>query len=209
AVGIVQAAFGADWPGDVAAMFARVNAEAVTLLRQRLASDSARVVQTSSMGRLFDAVAFLLGLCDRNHTEAAAPIAVQALADSIGPTDPLAWDIAKTDVGLLLDTRPTIRAIIDGVVAGEPRATLARGFHEALGAMLTDAARRVCGEAGVGQVVLSGGCFLNGLLRDILRVGLDRAGLSRYTHNDLSPGDACVSLGQAVIAAQTLRAGAH
>jgi hypothetical protein len=63
------------------------------------------------------------------------------------------------------------------------------------------------GRATPEAVVLSGGCFLNRLLTGLVRDRLVAAGLSVYTHRRLSPGDACVSLGQAAIAAQRLRGG--
>ncbi len=207
AAGLVYIAFGNDWPAHVAAAFEHVDPQAVDLLRRRLDHPQARLVRTSSTGRLFDAMAFLLGLCDRNHTEAAAPIALQTAAQSVDAADALAWDVREQDGRLILETQPLVRALLSRLATGEDPAALARGFHEALAAMLAQAAIRSCREADTRDVVLSGGCFLNPLLTAHLADRLAEADLNVYTHDRLSPGDACVSLGQAVIAAQKLRKG--
>lgn len=207
AAGLVQATFGTDWPEHLAAAFARVEPQTLQLLRQQLASPTARIVRTTSTGRLFDAVAFLLGLCDRNTTEAAAPIALQTAAQSTDDTLELDSDILLEDDRLILDTRPLIASLIDRIADGDDPAALARGFHHALAAMLAEGAIRTCRANDTADVVLSGGCFLNPLLMATLSDRLVEADLNVYTHQRLSPGDACVSLGQAVVAAQTLSKG--
>jgi hydrogenase maturation protein HypF len=209
AAGLVHAVFGPHWPEAALDRFARIDAQGLAVLRKQLASPTARIVRTTSTGRLFDAVAFLLGLCDRNTTEAAAPIALQTAAQSTEDTLELDSDILLEDDNLILDTRPLVRSLLNSIAAGNDPAALARGFHRALAALLAEGAIRTCRRADTQDVVLSGGCFLNPLLTAALSDRLAAAGLNVYTHGSLSPGDACVSLGQAMIAAQTLSKGTH
>lgn len=199
ALGLCVRAFDEPWPGEVQRFFAALDAEAVALSAQRLRAG--RGIETSSLGRLFDSVAFLLGLCEANETEAAAPMAVQAAAERFGPAEAFnaPWD--RTANPARLDWRPMVRELIARRHDGADIDRLAAAFHETIaqalaGELACQAELRQCD-----QVVLSGGCFLNRVLAGRLAELLGSAGLRVYTHKVLSPGDACVALGQAVLAA--------
>jgi len=183
---------------------------------------------TSSLGRLFDAVAFLLGLCNRNGHEAQAAMALEAAAAGLPSRArlplrdrsevkgqeavlegcsraialPWAIDQDASDDVLRLDVRPMIRAIVDGRHDGRAAAELAAGFHLGIAAMLAEAAERAATAAGLDAVALSGGCFLNRTLLEAVRAELRSRGLHVLMHHLVPPGDGGLSLGQAVIAAR-------
>jgi hydrogenase maturation protein HypF len=104
---------------------------------------------------------------------------------------------AKPGDPWVLDTRPMVRALTAG---GDP-ALLARGFHEAVAALLADGAAQVASDAGLSRVALSGGCFANGLLLRLTAQGLRARGLEVFLHRQVPCGDGGLALGQAVVAA--------
>ena len=199
AVGLLHETFGPDWPGEADALFARVDADALTAVRSQLASPTARVVRTTSLGRLFDGVAFLLGLCDRNDTEAAAPIAVQAAADRARDAGQAAF-LQVPRRGECLDWRPMIRHLVAG--AAQPDAA-ALGFHRAVAQAFAESAAAAAvseDDADDLPVVLSGGCFVNEIFRSMVVAALTAMDLTVLQHKQLSCGDAGVPLGQALVA---------
>jgi hydrogenase maturation protein HypF len=154
---------------------------------------------TSSLGRLFDAVAFLAGVCGSNTYEGQAAIELQAAAgEGGGAAYPFAMD-DETDP-IPIDWRPMIKGIVDDVRGGVGVATIAARFHETVAHMFAAAAVGAARRTGVRRVVLSGGCFHNGILRTSLTGRLEEGGLTVAQHRSLSPGDAGLSLGQALIA---------
>lgn len=194
--------WGEDWPECAEACFASVDRQALAGLRGLLGGTLAGQLRTSSTGRLFDAAAFLLGLCDRNDTEAAAPIALQQAAEAWGgQVEPLAYAVVEAGGLMELDWRPTVREMLQGRAAGRVAEELARAFHETLAGLFATGAERAAGQGGTDRVVLTGGCMVNGLLAGRLRDRLERAGLKVYAHEKLSAGDASVAVGQAVVAA--------
>ena len=202
AAGLLTETYGAKWPPAAEAAFGRVDIEAIRLVRARLANPSASVVRTSSLGRLFDAVAFLLGVCDRNRCEAEAPMALEALASECAATDPLDWAIESDEDGAMrLDFRPLVRSLVEGIPSGRPSLELARAFHDTIAVALAEVVRRVADASGVRRVALTGGCFANRLLISGLSSILLREGFQVVMHRRLPPGDGGIALGQAVIAA--------
>ena len=206
AVGLLTETFGKDWPDAARAVTGRIDPHTLSLTRSRLAWPNARITRTSSLGRLFDGVAFLLGICDRNDTEAQAPIALEALAGAAPDTATCNWTLNDLPDGAVeMDFRPMIREIIDG---GRSREQFARAFHETVAAMLGACAGRLAERTGHKRVVLSGGCFANRLLLGQL-VNLLRAdGRDVYVHHRVSTGDAGIALGQAATAAARINKGA-
>ena len=190
------------------------DAEALELAQRRLAS----APQSSSLGRLFDATAFLLGFCAHNRFEGEAAIRLEAAATRVsgrdfpppsphgealahGSTTPLELPLIEREGKVLLDHRPLIRGVVQGLDAGDDPAHLAWAFHEAIARGLAQAAVRIAVAAGVHDVVLSGGCMLNRLLDARLGTLLTAAGLDVHRHRELPPGDGGLALGQAVVAA--------
>lgn len=163
---------------------------------------------TSSLGRLFDAVAGITGVCIENACEGQAAATLERIAKSPGPSaysyefyPPRHGQDGQFDVPGILDWRPMFRQIVSdarrGVAAGE----ISARFHETLIEMFTEAATWAAVATGVPRAVLSGGCFLNQVLRRGLAARLPDRGLQVGTHQRVPTGDAGLSLGQAIVAA--------
>jgi hydrogenase maturation protein HypF len=158
---------------------------------------------TTSMGRLFDAVASMLGLCQDASFEGQAAMALEQEGtgasvygeNGIYPI-PL---ISQEEVTRrwIADWRPMIELIADDLSRGIERSRIAHRFHRSLAELIGQVAERV----GVRQVVLTGGCFQNVLLADLARARLESAGFVVLTHREVPPNDGGLALGQAVIAA--------
>ena len=160
----------------------------LTVLDGMLA-EGLNVVRTSSAGRLFDAVASLLGVCQVMTHEGQAAMRLEALAgDAPAPAYPFGW------IGDALDWAPLVQELLAG---GEPPAVAAARFHATLVEMMVAAAKR----EGLADVCLSGGCFQNRrLLAGVIR-RLEAEGFRVWRHRDLPPNDAGICLGQIAVAA--------
>ncbi len=162
-----------------------------------------RCVPTSSMGRLFDAVASLLDLRHSVSFEAQAALELEALAAAHrGPAPTYRFG---TDGGRV-DAAPVVAAIADDSRAGRSPGSIALGFHRAVATMITTEARRLAEVTGIGRVALSGGVFQNVLLVGLARDRLTTAGLEVLTHRVVPPNDGGLSLGQAVVVASRVAA---
>jgi hydrogenase maturation protein HypF len=160
---------------------------------------------TSSCGRLFDAVAALIGVRDVVSYEGQAAIELEQLADpaetgsypvAIGAGPPLR--VAGSDL---------IRAVVDDLSAGTPPPVIAARFHNGLAAAAVAVAVQVAGAAGLDTVALSGGAFQNVLLLTGVTDGLEAAGLRILTHHQVPPNDGGISLGQTAVAGARALAG--
>jgi hydrogenase maturation protein HypF len=155
--------------------------------------------RSSSMGRLFDAAAGLLGICDKMSFEAQAAIELEQLAHGFGSLAPLANGYRIAEAGQL-DFFPLLAALADCNDAAYGAAL----FHATLAAGLTEWAGRASAEHGVDRVALGGGCFLNKILSQSLEPSLSALGLRVLTARQLPPGDSAISLGQAWVAMHQL-----
>jgi hydrogenase maturation protein HypF len=177
--------------------------------QEQLVAMLARQIQspvTTSMGRLFDAVASMLGLCQVASFEGQAAMALEqeGMRASV-PGEDEAYPIplvsrAEAPRRWIADWRPMIELIADDLSRGIERSRIAHRFHRSLADLIGQAAERV----GVRQVVLTGGCFQNVLLADLARARLESAGFVTLTHREIPPNDGGLALGQAVIAATQL-----
>jgi len=159
--------------------------------------------RTSSMGRVFDAAAGLLGICPQMEFEAQAAIALEQEAtahiEAHGWPAPLdnGWHI---DANGELDLLPLL-----GALAGEPDTAFGAAlFHATLVAALLHWAARAAEATGIGRVACGGGCFFNKLLRAGLAEKMPPAGLELLMPRRLLPGDTAISLGQAWVAIHQL-----
>jgi hydrogenase maturation protein HypF len=156
----------------------------------------------SSVGRLFDAVAALLGLVQRCTFEGQAAMAVERLAATVAPDG--AYPLPLVDDGVVMgDTRALVEAVLADLRVGMTPARIARRFHEALIAFGVALAER----ARVPRVVLSGGCLQNELLADGLEERLERAGFEVHVPLAVPANDGGISVGQAWLAAQHAEGG--
>ncbi|HZZ82299.1 MAG TPA: carbamoyltransferase HypF [Gemmataceae bacterium] len=163
---------------------------------------------TSSVGRLFDAVAaFALGR-NRVSFEGQAAMQLEWLADDQAGAETYPWEIDTSSATRIIDTRPLIRAVAVDVADGVAAAEIARRFHATLAAIIVDVCARLRSETGINAVVLSGGVFMNGLLTRLAMERLGAAGFAVHRHRQVPPNDGGLCLGQLAIAAQMLRSSA-
>ncbi|PZS15752.1 MAG: carbamoyltransferase HypF [Pseudonocardiales bacterium] len=202
-------AAGVPWDRGLAPVDACPPAELVAVSAQL---DSAvGSVRCTSMGRLFDAVASLLDVRHRVGYEAQAAIELEMLAEK-GRLDPAAaappWRFGVGPDGVL-DYRPVVRALVDGMRCGVPRESLAYGFHVAVAEAVADSVRQIAAASGVRLVGLTGGVFQNVLLLRACRQRLADDGFEVLVHRLVPPNDGGLALGQAVVAALTTRRGTN
>ncbi len=157
-------------------------------------------VPTTSVGRLFDAVASLLGVRHRISYEAQAAIELEVLAER-GAVDPAAlpWAFGFDAAGVI-DPAPVLQGIVDAVTDGGDLASTALAFHHAVAAAVLAVSRQVAAAHGAMPVALTGGVFQNALLTRLTRAALETEGFEVMTHRLVPPNDGGLSLGQAVIA---------
>ena len=156
---------------------------------------------TSSLGRVFDAVAFLLGLCAINRHEAEAAMALEAAAASEPPVvPPLPYELVEADGVLRVHVAPAIRAILDALDRAAAVPQLAAQFHETVARALTDAALQVARRRGIATIALSGGCFANRRLLARTVDLLEAKGVNVLYNRNVPAGDGGLSLGQAWVA---------
>jgi hydrogenase maturation protein HypF len=187
-----------DWTPDLPPVTAATPAE-LQLTRSQLDSNVG-CVPCSSMGRLFDAVASLLGVRHRIDYEGQAAIELEALADSIGDTAEPKLRLAVRPDGVI-DPADMLRTMVSALRAGVQPAVLAAAFHQAVAVAVTEAVEMVAGP--VRLVGLTGGVFQNVLLLRGCRQRLQRAGFKVLTHRTVPPNDGGLALGQAAISVLT------
>ncbi len=156
---------------------------------------------TSSLGRVFDAAAFVLGLAARNRHEAEGALAVEGAASGVEGAAALACEFRAADGGLRFSVAPALAELARRRLAGAPVATLAAALHETVAAALYGAVGAAVGATGVRTVALSGGCFANRRLLGRLVMMLRAAGLRVLYNRAVPAGDGGVALGQAYVAA--------
>ncbi len=176
--------------------------ERLRIVDQMLAK-KINTIPTSSAGRLFDAVASLIGLRQTVSFEGQAAMMLEAIAT--GDTSSDTYDFSIIDNNPRnIDLRPMIHQILAGVDAGEPQSRLAARFHATLVAVIAEVCRRMRDDLQLHRVCLSGGCFQNALLLEGSVNALHRDGFEVFTHREVPANDGGISLGQAAIACEFL-----
>ena len=155
---------------------------------------------TSSIGRLFDGVSALLGICGRSSYEGQAAVLLEAAAKS-GIEEALPYAIIEGRDWLLFDERPMIAAICCLLAEGAGRDELAARFMNTLIDLAVDLADRIREKEPFKQIVLSGGSFQNLYILTRLQKKLESAGFRVHRHRRVSPNDEGIPLGQLAIGA--------
>ena len=170
-------------------------------LVQRMIKTGFNSPLTSSAGRLFDAVAAILGLCDVTSYEAQAAIRLESIADP-RVTDRYPFAVQTGNRPWMLDFGPTIRAILDqrrqGVAVGE----ISAKFHNTMAASVLHTCRFLRGQHDLNVVALSGGVFQNELLLRRTVEALQSRHFRVFTNTAVPLNDGGLALGQAVVAAE-------
>lgn len=166
--------------------------------------------RTSSMGRLFDAAAAILGICDKATYEGEPAIELEAAAwralssESACLTGNIAGfsvtESSRPDAHHVLNSRSLIEALLEGIRAGAAAYRLALDFHIAIARSSARIAREICARESIDTVALSGGVFMNRLLLQLLTHELKDAGLAVLVPHSVPVNDGCIAYGQAAIA---------
>lgn len=179
--------------------------DALSLVERRLLTLALEAgvytVRTSSAGRLFDAVASLLGICQRSEYEGHAASMLEfaaRLACADAPPYPLEIVSAGRNEPLVVDWRPAIHALLAARDNGESPAQSAARFH----ATLVEAMVRVAQKVNVPTVALSGGCFQNPTLLASAVRALEGRGFRTIRHRQIPPNDGGIAAGQLIAAQQ-------
>jgi hydrogenase maturation protein HypF len=162
-----------------------------------LVEKGVRTFSTSSVGRLFDTVAALLGFTREISFEGQAAMWLEHIARGAGKVEEYAFPFADGE----LDFRPMLESVIRDRQRGRDRGEIARAFQRGIAVGLCDAALSLCREHGINAIVLSGGVFQNELLLEDVKSLLENARVEVWTNHAVPPNDGGISLGQAALAA--------
>ena len=175
--------------------------------RQRIGSKTAVVEDmikkgvnspyTSSMGRLFDSVASIIGLRDEITFEAEAAIELESIADRI---EAGSYPFNINSESIEIDAAPLIRAVVNDVNKGASIETIAGRFHNTIADMTLEVSKKLRDSSGIKDIVLTGGVFQNSLLSKLATEKLEKAGFNIYMQEKVPSNDGGISLGQAVVA---------
>ena len=159
-------------------------------------------IDTSSCGRLFDAVAAIIGVRQQINFEGQAAIELETIAaDGVADGYPFALE------GDSVDFRPAIERIVAEVRAGTPAPMIAARFHNTMAEAIMEVCRRLRAQEKLNRVCLGGGTFQNMKLLARALAGLRRLDFEVFIHAQVPPNDGGIALGQAVIATEILRRG--
>ncbi|WZL72500.1 carbamoyltransferase HypF [Clostridiaceae bacterium 35-E11] len=171
----------------------------LTMIKQNI-----NCIETSSMGRFFDAVSALLGWKRRITFEGEAAILLESIADmqEQGEYD---YDIDRTNGKYVVNTRKIMQCIIDDIENNVSKSIIAKRFHNTVIAFSIDMCKLLRSKFHINSVALSGGVFQNELLLKGIYYGLKSEGFTVYTHGQIPCNDGGVALGQLVIANHKLK----
>lgn len=172
--------------------FPRRYSEALNLLQK-----SVRTFATTSMGRLFDAAAALLGFIRPITYEAQAAIWLEQLARTSPPADTYPFPFEDRQ----LDFRPLLAAIVRDRLRQRDPSEIARAFHIGIAQGLRDAVLELCSAYQLETAVLSGGVSQNELLLDDFKQATETTSLKIWVNHRVPPNDGGISPGQAALAA--------
>ena len=188
-------AAGLDW--DPALPCVRACTEQELGLLDRQLTTGLRCVPTSSMGRLFDAVASVAGICHRAGYDAQAAMELEAVARRV--TSPRGYRFAVD--GDQVDAAPVMAQAAADVLAGDPASVVAARFQAGVVDLVATVLERLRDETGLRVVTLSGGVFLNAYLTSACARALTARGFEVLRHRTVPASDAGLALGQVAVLA--------
>jgi hydrogenase maturation protein HypF len=156
---------------------------------------------TSSMGRLFDAVASLIGVRNEVTCEAQAAIEMEVLSKPfIAAAQSYPYSVEAAEDGMTIRVYELFQSIVEDVRAGESVGRIGANFHKTIADIAINVSGRARAATGLNEVALSGGVWQNQILLDLVRDGLGQSEFTAYFHKQVPSNDGGLSLGQAVIA---------
>lgn len=179
----------------------------------KMADRKLNAVVSTSAGRLFDAVSAICGICRHSTFEGEASMALEFAAERYEKSgmdlkeaggDERAGNVIKENGRLILQTDQIVREITLGMLRGESPDRLAFLFHRMLADQVIEACVKIREENGISTAALSGGCFQNRLLLDLVKRGLEAEDFRVLIHHLVPPNDGGIALGQAVAAVQAV-----
>lgn len=218
AAAYLQQTYGDAWLELNLPFVQRINRSQWRTLRQMM-TQGLNSPLTSSMGRLFDAVASLLGVRDTIHYEGQAAVELELLADEdeVGSytfmvevaSEALFPPAYPSDVKTprQVDVQPVIRAVVDDLLRGVDKGIVAARFHHAVAALIVEVCEETRTEYGLSQVALSGGVFQNAFLLTRTLTRLTDQGFEVYLNEKVPANDGGLAFGQVAVAAAKLRNG--
>jgi len=156
--------------------------------------------RTSSCGRLFDAVAALVGLRGTVNFEAQAAVELEMAARDSGSEAAYPLDLNLHGAIWQIGTKSLLEWLVRDVRKQTNVAEISRKFHNGLALVLVEAAEKIRERTKLNRVCLSGGCFLNALLLETMIAEMKERSFEVFFHTEVPAGDGGISLGQAVIA---------
>ena len=195
----LQAVFGDNYPSI--SFVAETGRQKLKTI-QRVAASRTNSPETSSMGRLFDAVSSLLCLRDVTNYEGQAAVELEQIANEHAD-HPYSFEFSNG----VINAETVIQTIVADLLDGVPPAIISTRFHAGVASLITSIANRIRDEYKLNRVVLSGGVFQNSILVCATLAQLESAGFEVFTHRRVPPNDGGISLGQAAIADARLKHG--
>ena len=192
ALSILRQAYGSEFDdlGDLATFQAFSELERQLLLE--MMGRNLHAPLTSSAGRLFDAVASIVGVRQICRFEGQAAMELEFLTHNVETDDSYSVELATERECLVLDWAPMVRSIVCDMKRDVARNCVAGKFHNTLAEMMV----KVATASGQNQIVLSGGCFQNRYLTERAVKRLSEAGFQAYWHQRVPPNDGGIALGQ-------------
>jgi hydrogenase maturation protein HypF len=200
----LRESFSSNIPGDLP-LFEQVSERDIAIA-SRMIDHGVNTVRTSSCGRLFDAVASIIGIRQQSTFEGQAAIELEMLAQE-GTQDHYPFEITAT-APAEIDMRPAIREIAGELHSNRSKPGIASRFHNTIVSIIEEVCCRIRKSDHLGRVCLSGGTFQNRYLLKRVAESLRRRSFEVFLHSQVPPNDGGISLGQAVIANQILNRGA-
>jgi hydrogenase maturation protein HypF len=204
AASLLRESFGDTWR-DVARRLPLKEKESHFDVLENMMAQGFNSPLTSSLGRVFDGVAAILGARQAVSFEGQAAMELETLATRLTKRS-YPYEITRDGDKTVLDLRPLVRAVAEERIKGKDPAAIAAAFHQTIVRAIVAMTGTVREQAGLGKAVLSGGCFQNRVLLEGTVRDLGKAGFEVYTHQMLPANDGCIALGQAVVAAACLAA---
>jgi len=157
----------------------------------------------SSCGRLFDAVAALIGIRQKVSYEAQGAMELEMSARTSSDTGSYPFSIRRENGRWQIDATPLFAAIVEDLSRKVPAETISRRFHKGLVEMLVRLACSLRQESSLNRICLSGGTFNNLIVFESLTRKLESNGFEVFSHSRVPTGDGGLSLGQVLVAAHT------
>lgn len=177
-----------------------VNKEGLRVLRRQIEKRINSPV-TSSMGRLFEAVASLIGVRNEITYQAQAPMEMEVLSKPfMALAEAYPYVLEETKNGMIIRLNELLSAVVRDVRGHEPVGMMGARFHQTVAEMAIELCIRARESTGLNEVALSGGVWQNLIVLDLVRDGLKQDGFVVYSHQQVPANDGGLSLGQAVIA---------